>query len=131
MSPEAKSEVLKATLGTIARQHRATINDILDLYAALGQPDGAGPCMQCFFKILGKVPPASREIGALRQALEEHVEVIASDDENRVVRRFDVQIEEPDLESFCRKMMTRSAESITHTRERLVLTFRYRRQPAA
>ncbi len=131
MSPEATTEVLKDTLGTIARQHRTTINDTLDMYAALASPDGAGPCMQCYFKILGKVPEASPELGRLREVLQERVEVVASDDENRVVRRFDVEIEEPDLESFCRKMMTRSAESIKHTRERLVLTFRYRREPAA
>ncbi|MGF1484137.1 MAG: hypothetical protein ACFBZ8_07225 [Opitutales bacterium] len=123
---------LKETLGRIAQRHRSVMDATLDLYQALENPEGAGPCMKCFFKILGKLPDTSSEAGVLKQTVERRVEIVASDVTDQVVRRFAIQLEaeDHDLESFCRRMMDHTAQALQDTTEPLVLTFRYRSDAA-
>lgn len=103
-----KAPRIDEVLGPVAQQAGpVAANSLLDLReAALSQRD-AGKCLQCYFRIYGRV--ASRDgkepIHPLRRWLENHVEVVAKDHQARELERLPLSLHNESLEEFCQEMM--------------------------
>jgi len=94
-------------LGPVAEACRGAADDILDLREALMKRSDPGSCLQCYFNIFGVMKePDPKAIDQLRSWLESHLEIVACDETEHELERLPISLHQPDMESFCREVMS-------------------------
>lgn len=125
----AKSEGIDAILARLVRQCRATANDLLDIKLNTARGEGAGSCVDCFYRVSEKLPSRNMpELQKLRDWLEELIEVVAYDQDGAARYRMPLRMDYRDLESCCRAYMKAAADAIEEGD--LVLEFGYCKKAA-
>jgi hypothetical protein len=127
----SKSEIDRV-LEPVAEGRGRLADEILDFReAVLGRRD-PGQCVQCYFKIFGRLGPVgSLPLGGLREWIEENLEVIAVDGRARELERVPVQLEAESLEDFCHRMIGEFRENRVYREPEIELRFAFKESTAA
>lgn len=103
---------------------------LLELFDMTSQPRPPGECLKCFYKLRGRADDRRAEaLQPLRSWIESHVEITVEAEPEQTV--FPVLLEEPDLESFCMRAMTRVREDTVITAPEVRLGLRFRASEGA
>jgi hypothetical protein len=101
---------------------------LLDLRACVLNSTHPGRCVACYFAL--QAAAAERAIVRLcplRNWLETHIEVVASDETARQLESFPLQLTETeDLETYCRRTMAEFHENRAYGTASINLAFRYK-----
>lgn len=119
-------------LGPVAKEGTGVADSLLDLREEVLRRRDAGKCLQCYFRIYGRVSGVGEEpIQPLRCWLEEHVEVVAKDHEERELERVPLSLHSESLEDFCQEMMQEFRQNRCYDGPAIELSLTFKETPAA
>jgi hypothetical protein len=91
----------------IARKMSHYADDILDLREAAVVGADPGRCLSCYFKLLSYSQNTGQDIVTpLRTWLEQHLEVVATDNDLKELERMPLKLDAVRMESYCRQVMS-------------------------
>ncbi|CAM3001523.1 hypothetical protein [Rariglobus hedericola] len=115
-------------LAPLAEPFCRQADTLLDLRACASSKTRPGRCVACYFAL--QTAAAARVIAKLcplRNWLETHIEVVASDESSRPLEAFPLQLSESeDLETYCRRTMAEFHENRAYGSTGINLAFRYK-----
>ena len=115
-------------LATLAEPFSRHADTLLDLRSCVLNSTRPGRCVACYFvlqataaeKLISKLCP-------LRNWLETHIEVVASDETARPIEAFPLYLTDAgDLETYCRRTMAEFHQNRTYGSAQINLSFRYK-----
>ena len=103
-------------------------NQILDLLDFANSAENPGKCVRCYFAIYhGVAGESADKMLPLRRWVEQHVEIVARDDEEQELERLPVRLNESeDLEAFCERIMNEFHQDRVHQASFITLNFAFR-----
>ncbi len=106
---------------------------LLDLRACVQNSTRPGRCVACYFALqAASAERALARLCPLRNWLETHIEVVASDETARPLEAFPLQLTDAeDLETYCRRTMAEFHENRAYGTGGINLAFRYKQSAAA
>lgn len=129
-----KAPRIDDVLGPVAQQAGpVAANSLLDLReAALRQRD-AGKCLQCYFRLYGRVAGRGTKepIHPLRRWLEKHLEVVAKDHQERELERLPLSLHNESMEEFCQEMMREFRQNRCYEGPAIELSLTFKENSAA
>ncbi len=101
-------EVIEPLCAPFARQ----ADRVLDLYEMSKSPlRHPGRCLRCFYELFQAAPPRNREaLSPLRQWIEENMVIAYGPDRTERAGVMPMELDEPDLESFCFEAMRKARQ---------------------
>lgn len=115
-------------LASLAEPFCRQADTLLDLRSCAMNKVRPGRCVACYFELQSAA--AERVISKLcplRNWLETHIEVVASDETARPLEAFPLQLTEAeDLETYCRRTMAEFHENRAYETRSINLAFRYK-----
>lgn len=115
-------------LAPLAETFRRQADTLLDLRACALNKTRPGRCVACYFAL--QAVAAERIIAKLcplRNWLETHIEVVATDETARPLEAFPLYLADAeDLESYCRRTMSEFHENRAYPAANINLAFRYK-----
>ena len=101
---------------------------LLDLRACVLNSTRPGRCVACYFSLQAAAAErAISQLCPLRNWLETHIEVVASDHAARPLETFPLQLSRSeDLEGYCRRTMAEFQEDRAYSTSAINLAFRYK-----
>jgi len=128
-----KKNPIDEALKPVARHCSASAaDDLLDLREAALERARPGECLQCYFRIFGRLNRQKAEpMNPLRQWMEENLEVIALDDQQQELERLPISLHAESLEAFCREMMAEFHFNRAYPASRIELSVAFRKASQA
>jgi hypothetical protein len=115
-------------LATLAEPFSRHADTLLDLRACVLNGTRPGRCVACYFSL--QESAAERLIAQLcplRNWLESHIEVVASDEAARPIEALPLHLTDADdLETYCRRTMAEFHQNRAYGRSTINLAFRYK-----
>ncbi len=123
MDEQSIKSVLEPLCGAFAKEADA----ILDIRECLLLMERPGRCVDCYFRLLERAQGEDgRELSGLRQCLESHMEVVAQDEEKRLLERLPLRLEREDLQTYCEQMMEAFVKDRRYAAKRIELCFQFK-----
>ena len=116
----------------LCRPFARQADPLLDLYD-LSRTRSAHPgrCLRCFYDLLGAAEPAKRPaLRPLREWIESNLEIACRSEAGETGLTFPVELDEPDLETFCDRMMRRAHQDGPSEAQRLLMEVRFKNRAA-
>lgn len=111
----------------LSKEFSRQADTLLDLRNWLSQLSCPGECVECFYRLYEQASgPATEALEPLRNWLESHIEVVAQTGEENLLESLPVELHEPDLESFCTRLMSTIRFDRVYREDRVILNFRYK-----
>jgi hypothetical protein len=102
-------------------------DEILDLRSCARQRVRPGLCVRCYFQLYARADSATQPVlFPLRSWLESNIEVVARDNEEKVLEQLPLSLDTADLQSYCHRLMDEFRENRVYSAEVLSLEFRYK-----
>lgn len=116
----------------LCRPFSRQADPLLDLYdLSRSRSAHPGRCLRCFYDLLGAAEPAKRPaLRPLREWIESNLEITCRSETGETGLTFPVELDEPDLETFCDRMMRRAHRDGPSEAERLRMEVRFKRHAA-
>lgn len=115
-------------LAPLAEAFCRQADTLLDLRACASNKVRPGRCVACYFAL--QAVAAERAIAKLcplRDWLETHIEIVASDETAQPLEALPLQLSDAgDLEAFCRRTMAEFHENRAYPSSSIQLAFRYK-----
>ena len=113
-------------LAPVAESFKHAADDILDLREAVLSRSDPGDCVDCYFKIFNIAKAEDpTPLQQLRSWLEQHLVVVARDDEARELERLPISLHHEDLESFCREVMNEFRDNRSYSNALIELSLHF------
>ena len=123
MDEQSIQSLLEPLCGAFAKEADA----LLDIRECLLLKERPGRCVDCYFRLLERAHgEEGRELSGLRRCLESHVEVVAQDEEKRLLERLPLRLEREDLQTYCERMMEAFVKDRTYPAKRIELCFQFK-----
>lgn len=118
-------------LATLAQPFKRQADTLLDLHECVQTKTKPGRCVRCYFALHeNSAESAISRLCPLRTWLEDHIEIVAHDEEARLLETLPLRLEEAsDLESYCHRVMEEFRDNRAYQTSRINIGFRYR-EPA-
>jgi len=117
-------------LHPLASECSHAADEILDLKKAAEDRNNPGQCVRCYYKIMGTVPESKRTlIEQLRSWIESQLVVVVRDAGQQELERLPVELKEPSLESYCRRVMEEFYQDRAYESPRLEMRFEFQGAP--
>lgn len=120
------SSAIDPLLASLARPFNGQGDTLLELRDCVVNTVKPGRCIACYFALSDRAAVKMAALCPLRQWLETHIEVIARDEEKRVLETLPLSLTTPDLESCCREIMAEFQDNRAYTASRINLEFRFK-----
>ena len=122
------SAAFDPVLATLAQPFRRQADMLLDLRECVATGTKPGRCVTCYFALHQTAAEAAMaRLCPLRNWLENHIEIVARDEESRLLETLPLRLEAvEDLESYCHRVMAEFRENRTYDSAHIQLGFRYR-----
>ncbi|MBC2593603.1 hypothetical protein H5P28_04940 [Ruficoccus amylovorans] len=105
---------------------------ILDLREYALSKQNPGRCVSCYFKLFSAARGDKvRRLQALRKWLETNLVVVARDEQDRLLERIPLYLDEGDLESFCQRMLQEVVHNRVYNSKRIELQFAFKGESLA
>ncbi len=132
-NPPLPPSDLEPVLRALANPLRAEADALLDLREGVTQPEAAGKCIACYFKLLAaaKRRPGAVNLEPLRTWLDRYVRVQVRDARGAVLESLPVAWSAEDLEACCVEAMQEIRENRVYPQEVLELRFAFTPEQAA
>lgn len=105
---------------------------ILDLREYALSKQNPGRCVSCYFKLFSAARGDKvRRLQALRKWLETNLVVVARDEQDRLLERIPLYLDEGDLESFCQRMLQEVVHNRVYNTKRIELQFAFKGESLA
>ncbi len=116
---------LTPILSDLARKNMEMADDLLDLELASRRRVNPGTCVAAYFKLMSRLPESCRPlVKELREWLESHVEVVASDGRNQL-ERMPARLDGEELEDYCMTVIREFRENRVYDKD-LQLKFAFK-----
>jgi len=103
--------------------HRA--DELLDLRECARSRTEAGRCLKCYFRLYEQAS-SEAQLKPLRDWLEKNIEVVASDEEKKMLERLPLSLEERELEALCWRFIHEFRDNRAYYSPHIYLEFRYK-----
>ena len=115
-------------LATLAQPFKRQADTLLDLHECVETRTKPGRCVRCYFSLHeNSAESAIARLCPLRNWLEDHIEIVAHDEESRLLETLPLRLEEAsDLESYCHRVMEEFRDNRAYQTGRINIGFRYR-----
>lgn len=122
------SHAFDPVLALLAEPFCRQADTLLDLRACALNKTRPGRCVACYFVLQqAAADRAPAQLCPLRNWLETHIEVVASDETARPLEAFPLQLGEvEDLETYCRRTMAEFHDDRVYPAANINLAFRYK-----
>lgn len=123
MQAQSFHEVLVPLSGVFRRQADA----LLDLREHALSKQNPGRCVSCYFKLFSAARgDAVQRLAALRKWLEHNLVVVARDEQDRLLERLPLLLDDTDLEACCTRMMQEVLQDRAYPADRIELRFAFK-----
>lgn len=123
MQAQSFHEVL-VPLGDVFRRQADAILDLREYVLSRQNP---GRCVSCYFKLFRAARGETvARLAALRKWLEHNLIVVAKDEQDRLLERIPLHLEDGDLESFCQRMSQEIIHDRAYPSKRIELCFAFK-----
>ncbi len=115
-------------LARLAQPFKRQADTLLDLHECVESKTKPGRCVRCYFALHeNSVESAIARLCPLRTWLENHIEIVAHDEESRLLETLPLRLDEAsDLESYCHRVMEEFRDNRAYQTGRINIGFRYR-----
>lgn len=111
---------------------RRQADAILDLREYALSKQNPGRCVSCYFKLFRAARSDTvQRLAALRKWLECNLIIVARDEQDRLLERIPVHLDDEDLESFCQRMVQEFLHDRAYPGKRIELKFAFKHEPVA
>ncbi|MFH1498814.1 MAG: hypothetical protein ABII82_13415 [Verrucomicrobiota bacterium] len=115
-------------IAPLTETFRRQADTLLDLRECALNKTRPGHCVACYFELHSAAAErAIAKLCPLRNWLENHIEIVAFDDQQRHLEAFPLNLfDADDLETYCRRTMAEFHDNRAYHTPRINLSFRYK-----
>lgn len=122
---------VQTVLAPLCEEMKEEADALLDLWEGLRRQRYPGRCIGCYFRLFARAGATTRaRLTRLREWLEEHVEIVACDENQEELERLPIILEGDDLETYCRDVMQEFVDNRAYAGRRISLTFDFKQVAA-
>jgi len=125
--PHQCQACIDAVLSSLAFRYRDVADPLLDLKLDSGRRTNPGTCIQTYFWLLNRLPPAAtEEMRQIRTWLEGLIEVVAFKPNKEFLSRRSIDLNGDSLEQYCNTVMRNFRRETAHDPCDMELQFAFR-----